>query len=439
MADRKSPSPRPPTPTLQIADRKSPNAQVAGRKSPNARLSPTQHVGTAAKGHVSPTDPLKVPTPPAVVTPGSKPTHRIKTTQRSPDPENAPAAGVVSAACGPGASAGGAPGPNTPTRHGPSPNSMVPRPPSAGKPSAGRAKTAEKGPRRVAHRGSASPDGDPQRGHSRDASFDGGAAAVGVPSAAVERRESAEMRDSATQTVCDAGTQTGTPWLDDQIQMQGELAMAMGSALEYIMERGVSSPATPAPVPPTAEARSSSATRPRRGNLGPASREDPGSDSESSNDEVSSLSLSEDGPKFSAISSSMADRLALAPEPIARVLRDSERSTPHVCTGEELLRCDSDHSNATTRFANSHSAAASDPGAPGVRRPYENGEMLSDFRELLSPILSKARRDRAEITPRWDAQRTRTPVERPHRIPPHPPGDHSARGGARELRRRRRR
>ena len=174
----------------------------------------------------------------------------------------------------------------------------------------------------------------------------------------LRRLPAVEMRDSSTQTVADAGTQARlsedaeiaaiaenadiseleeemeetlaqSQWLDHQIRVQGELEMALRSGMELIAER-VYSQTPPPPMPQPASLPKPPVGTRRPGPRHPDSWRSPDpehlSDGEChrEDDEVRSLSLSEDGPMFLR---SFSEGSRRAPDAIA-MFSDGQNKLP---------------------------------------------------------------------------------------------------------------
>jgi len=269
------------------------------------------------------------------------------------------------------------------------------------------------------------------------------------------RRPGVETRESSTQTMCDAGTQTfaaeeaaiareiaaisemaeieglggdddeaQTGWLDKHIRMQGELEMALRSGMELIAERVHSLPPQPFPPdgqPPVGTQRPGARHAGQRSTDAAVSRgTDHFSDGEGNeDDEVRSLSLSEDGPVIRRFLSagSLNERSRRAPDPIAMLsdgqhkLRSNQLEPPQVAPLSIRRACSepmtlapnqgseqgSDHSGATPN--NSDRSGAMTEVA--LKRKDSNGQSrsandcvgsddgYSNVFEHLTPILSK--------------------------------------------------
>ena len=174
------------------------------------------------------------------------------------------------------------------------------------------------------------------------------------------KRVVVETRDAATQTICDMGTQTRgsedaeiaaiaenaemaeldqveasfegqSQWLDRNIQIQGELEMALRSGMELLAERMHHSsmlppmPPFPQPPQPPAGTRRPGARHPGALHTADTSTEHL-SDGEChrEDDEVRSLSLSEDGP---VIRRSHSEGSRRAPDVIA-MFSDGQHRLP---------------------------------------------------------------------------------------------------------------
>lgn len=299
------------------------------------------------------------------------------------------------------------------------------------------------------------------------------------------RRPVVEMRDSSTQTMCDAGTQTfaaeeaaiareiaaisemaeieglgddedegQTGWLDKHIRMQGELEMALRSGMELIAERGYSLP--PQPLPPDGQppagtrrpgARHASAAQTSTNAAAAARGPDHMSDGEGhEDDEVRSLSLSEDGPVICrSFGCSSLERSRCAPDPIAMLSDGQHKLYDHLaCSdgGLEDVRSgglpaqqtlsepmlheqgsdrsgatpnDSDRSGASTHLASALERTDADWGgndtvlAAGHMSPHDG---YTTAFEHLTPILSKMAGHLEVVQENTDADTSRSRSER---------------------------
>jgi len=196
--------------------------------------------------------------------------------------------------------------------------------------------------------------------------------ATEIKARSAHRRIAADAREVSTQTICDVATETfaaqeaaiareiaaiseiakleppgvcidgfggeedreQTGWLDQHIRMQGELEMALRSGMELIAERTLSLPSPPLPHAhahvdqPPVGTRRPGARHARAGatNASAAAGVDQSSDGEGhEDDEVRSLSLSEDGPVIRRFPPGGAlEDSRCAPDPIA-MLSDGQR------------------------------------------------------------------------------------------------------------------
>ncbi|KAL1495726.1 hypothetical protein AB1Y20_016593 [Prymnesium parvum] len=240
-------------------------------------------------------------------------------------------------------------------------------------------------------------------------------------------RRPVETRDSSTQTLSDARAQTlaaeeagiswelaaisqvaalktvaagdeesegdgqKESWLDPFIRMQGALEMVLCSKMEQIAERMHSLP--PQPMPP--DGQPPPGTR-RPGTRHALPRDELPSDGEGhEDDEVRSLSLSEDGPVIrrphSATIASL-DRSRAAPDPIAMLSDGDLSALPAFREHVDAAEHDSDRSGATTQLALAAEEPSSAEYAGAASPPHGASSPPGDYAhvfERLTPLLSK--------------------------------------------------
>ncbi len=227
--------------------------------------------------------------------------------------------------------------------------------------------------------------------------------------------------------VCDVSTQTDLPfddaddadaaadllpptaWLDNVSQMQGELAMAICSSMEFMAERGasVADSTTEHLLMADDSHLVSASSRKLRHAVSAADlhswrRIDSPQASDDECDEVRSLSLSENGPDIMLSNFTSADQLrrnVRAPDPFAMLSNGDSRTDPDALTAAAKDECASKDGCVSTGSGSAplgssdHSAATTTPapaeGSADARASFSREAKLCEF---LIPTLTRLTR-----------------------------------------------